>query len=384
MVLVALNVGCRGLYVHSSVLGAQFDLSVAGEEVGVRLSLPSGQQSFRPQHVEDWMPLREAIMNDQFVAASIMAFNVEVSFPDVVEADKFAPGAPRDMEALDKVFWLVKQARELCQQRAALFLEQLRATKQFWMGQSLAPLEILDGLAVYDDRDGDRILLPIGAPTLLGVMLHNLDDAADTEELERAAAATRQSLLPALPDRLLADARNLGLEGPAESMKQALFLAAIATEVRVKEFVAAVANEHQGSLVDILLNSPRDYSVSVHNLFDRPLLAVSGHSLKVDDPALYKAVGRLFTARNHFVHRGEEIGAEVIATHLQTAVGVRDYLQEVASGTRPVGPKAPTPPPELQHSTIRIGPAGFVRTEDEPGTSAAPSNTDTEVQPDVF
>ncbi|HCU52527.1 MAG TPA: hypothetical protein DGG94_22490 [Micromonosporaceae bacterium] len=223
-------------------------------------------------------------------------------------------------------------AISLGSERVAGFLEFIRVDRQFWLGLSMEPPRILDGPVLYDDSGDSHQRIPFGLVGGTVLQLYDQADWATETALTHAAASVVAGNVPPLEDRMLADARTILRRGPEALLPQALVLAAISTEIRIKRLLEELANEAQRSLVQILLNSPRDYSVAAQSLFDLPLKAVSGRSLKDDDRDLWKATGVLFTDRNAVAHRGASREVSTIRADVGTALRIKRYLISVTNG----------------------------------------------------
>jgi hypothetical protein len=111
----------------------------------------------------------------------------------------------------------------------------------------------------------------------------------------------------ALPiaETLLADALYfIGLRPP--DCQRAVLIAAIACEVKVKDTLRQKVPQDRRSLVDLLLENPRDWSIAALALFDKATDAALGRSLRTDQRNVYKDVCKLFEMRNRIAHRGEK------------------------------------------------------------------------------
>ncbi len=123
----------------------------------------------------------------------------------------------------------------------------------------------------------------------------------------------------------LADARLLA-ESVSPDLPRALLTAAIAAEAKIKATLVTKANPLAADLVQLLLENPRDFSMAASALFDKALQAVAGRSLKNDDPALYRRIGRLFEVRNALAHRGKRPTAEEAKDGVSAVVEVFTWL----------------------------------------------------------
>ena len=93
--------------------------------------------------------------------------------------------------------------------------------------------------------------------------------------------------------------------------------------------------------MELFLSNPRDWSLAAAALFDKPMKAVTGHSLRTSDPALWKRVEKLFVRRNKLVHRGEAPTDEDAKDSIDAALMVFRWLAAPENGPVPL-------PPEMQ------------------------------------
>jgi hypothetical protein len=82
-----------------------------------------------------------------------------------------------------------------------------------------------------------------------------------------------------------------------------VLMTAVALEIAVKETLIGAAASDQVALVRLLLDKPRDYSMSVISLYDAAADAVCGRSLKSENLELYKTIEALIANRNRIVHK---------------------------------------------------------------------------------
>jgi hypothetical protein len=83
--------------------------------------------------------------------------------------------------------------------------------------------------------------------------------------------------------------------------RRALLMAAIACEVEVKQTLTEQATgKDVESLIRQVVNRP-----PVAGLFDAPMKAAAGRSLKDDNETVFASIGLLFERRNGLAHRGE-------------------------------------------------------------------------------
>lgn len=135
---------------------------------------------------------------------------------------------------------------------------------------------------------------------------------------------------PPIAHSLLADARHLAGRQPPDWLR-AVLVAAIATEVRVKEALKDAAAPESALLLDLVIESPRDVSLAAVSLFDKAMKAVTGHSLREEDSTLYKDVVHLFEARNRIAHRAMRPSAEEGQRAVDAAYRAFGWLDRTAS-----------------------------------------------------
>jgi hypothetical protein len=316
------------LVVVPESLGADFDLTRPNDAFTVTLQLPSTSDSFRPRHHRGlWWSFLAPGDADNPEWVKIAYVRVVLVFPR-----RIRPGDidPANLTAFDAAAAMSDTAVEVGGERLAGFLESVRVDRQFWLGLSLERPPVVDGPHLFDDADGRYDRLPVASSAMTVMYGHAEADRVTPQAFARAAAAVVAGTLPSIEDRLLADARAVLRRGPRPLLPQALVLAAMSTEIRIKTTLGHHATDAQRDLVQIMLTSPRDYSLAACSLFDRPLKAVTGRSLREDDRVLWKATEALFQDRNKVAHRGATHNEASIRGHIATAVRLKDYLAEVA------------------------------------------------------
>jgi hypothetical protein len=155
-------------------------------------------------------------------------------------------------------------------------------------------------------------------------------DALSPEDAGRLVETIATEAEPALWDMFLADANS------AVELHHSVVLAAIACEIAIKTSLQGNAASDQRQLVDLLLNNPRDYSLAVASLFDRPCKAVLGKSLKEDDRDLFTLLTWLFEDRNKVVHKSLSglRNADTLRDEISAASKGVDWLRDIASAER--------------------------------------------------
>jgi len=116
--------------------------------------------------------------------------------------------------------------------------------------------------------------------------------------------------------------------GPVE-LQRAVLLAAIATELKVKEILRS-APPKKAALVEIIIG--RDAPVAVAALFDKTLSAAIGHSLLDEQKDLFKRVWRLFELRNQIAHSGAVPDLESARDLVRAAREASEWLDSIKPG----------------------------------------------------
>ena len=111
---------------------------------------------------------------------------------------------------------------------------------------------------------------------------------------------------PELPvgESLLADALYFLASDPPDPQR-AVITAAIGCEVKVKQTIRSKAPAVLIKLIDLILDSPRDWSLAAIALFDRGAEAGLRLILGRTIGELFKRVALLFEVRNKIAHKGE-------------------------------------------------------------------------------
>lgn len=143
---------------------------------------------------------------------------------------------------------------------------------------------------------------------------------------ERLIAQTISGVAADFARTILADAQYLSYQNDPD-IRLILLLSAVSCEVKIKETLRLLAVEEQKDLVDLLIGSPRDFSLAAATLFDSGLRAVSGRSLREDDRDLYNGLSKLYQDRNAVAHRGRRASElQSPGTYLSVAERVFQYL----------------------------------------------------------
>ncbi len=194
---------------------------------------------------------------------------------------------------------------------------------QAWLGMSHARPVPVGPRFTFDEDADEQIVYGTGQ-----VVFEDREPkiAISTDDFKRFAPLLGDGR-PDMPlgDVLIADGRHLlTLEKPNPS--QAVLLAAIGSEVKVKAALRAKADAAQRPFVELILSKPREVTVQAISLFDQVMTLVNGRSLKSDNNALFVSLGRLFELRNAVAHKGELVTAAQAGPAVSAAVDAASWL----------------------------------------------------------
>lgn len=265
---------------------------------------------------------------DLFALVHVLRLDVDGEFPYGVADVRAEKGSDVPLEIL----------HELCddaQRLARAFVESARVRgRQPWLGISgEGPTGI--GAGKLFDLDENAII-----PASIGlrgseVMLTKESDALDDDRLR--AVIDGAVAAPSLADSLLTDAAYYEAFATPKDPTRALLISAVACEIKVKECLRRVVRPESQELLEVLLESPRDFSLAAFALFDKAARAACGRSLKDENKELHKRVNSLFELRNKIAHRGASTTPEQAAECLRSAVEAFRWLRDVEANARPGG-----------------------------------------------
>jgi hypothetical protein len=226
-----------------------------------------------------------------------------------------------------------RKCRKIAESVATEFLDQLRYLGQTWLGpMGTIPCEASPSSTTYDDETGHRFKYSHGE---LIASIGGDKASLTSEMMDQITNALAASKAVPLPASFLADAQHFlacGLQSETQSdLQRAVLLAAIACELKVKETLREHALPSAKAMVEVLISSPRDFSMSAASLFDKPMKAAVGQSLREEDKELHKAIAQkdgLFPNRNAIAHSGTVVDPQVVKKNVQAAREVFDWLDK--------------------------------------------------------
>lgn len=209
-------------------------------------------------------------------------------------------------------------------------------TSQYWLPtgddqiRPLRPVLLLDeqGEPMFDwfeHAPGDALVMLEGDYALIG------------QQLEDAVVHLSEGDPVPEPELLVQDARYHAIWGSSRDRARATLFAAMACEAKVKSALLDGATETLRAFVSDVIRH-RDFpSMSMARMFDSPCRAVFGISMRESDDDLWKAVDRLFTARNKFVHERTIPARDDAMAHVEAADAAVKWDGELANGSHRSG-----------------------------------------------
>jgi hypothetical protein len=338
--LAVFHFATGGLWVRGELLGESWWLERQG--FGMLLSLPSGQEDFglsRPPGQEDFGSFNPLLggeslvrvgiqQSDRVVAASIRAFQIAVVVESTVSSQD-----PREADKSDGQRAL-NEALEVALTVAEEFLQWLRVSAgQYWLAASHEPPQTIGTADLLDIESGRRVP-NIGYDQPLVMYSQSEETALSRDVLSDVIGRLGEGRKARSADLLLADARETlagtgsesALAASRRDVRRAVLLAAIASEVKIKDTLREKSPSHRRDLVDVILKGWREVDIAIAELPHKAMRAAVGRSLHEDDPALFDAVKELFNRRNRIAHYGEEPTLSQARDAVRAAVQLSAWL----------------------------------------------------------
>jgi len=331
LVVVGLNYRVDGMRLGPSAAGKRVSVEYMGQTCAI--VLPA---QLRNEEDVSWHALTDLTV--KYMTGSVVReyqawtvrieVNVEaaVTVTSGVDSSDDATSSLSENEAKR----VIDTARSVADSLIRDYLDYVRIEHhQTWLRSSETQHLMLDQGDISDPagRRVDHVVPNYGRPVVMtSGELGRVSDVNQEAIAERLSWGEKE----ALAKRLLADARILAWPARSPDYRQAVLIAAIACEVKIKSTLTSLATDDQLALVELVLNSPRDVSVAAAALHDKALKAVCGRSLREDDKDLHRAVERLFQDRNKIAHRGgADLDEGTLRDHVRTADRVFGYLDQV-------------------------------------------------------
>jgi hypothetical protein len=250
---------------------------------------------------------------------------VQVTGIGTVAMADFEPGERPG--ATDEGFEFLRRVQAAADRLVSNLLDWSRANGQSWLGLHGQPVRLTGLQSLWDDDAGRR--LPLGWPPSITTIKSGRGRTAITptnsgelhDFLESGAEIT-------LPTTLVSDARSL-LRGNGHDRMRAVLSAAVAVEIEVKRVLREESPEALHAFIDVALNSPRDFSFAAGGLFDKPMKAAIGRSLRDEDKDAFREVTTLFEIRNGIAHRGENPTSQGARAAVEAAESALTWLGQL-------------------------------------------------------
>jgi hypothetical protein len=271
--LAVFHFATGGLWVRGELLGDSWWLERHGFPMLVEL--PSGKEDFgigEPVGEEDFGSFNDLVGGDEplvhvgmqrgreALAATVAVFQIallvesSVSSQDPPEADK-----SEGQKALEEAF-------EIAIEVAEDFLALLRTEgEQFAIGVSHEPPQNAGPGWLLDIEAGGRVR-NVGLPQPLVVYAGSEESALGHDLLGKIIDGLREGRKAGTPDLLLADARETLAGSGVQSqraasrrdVRRAVLLAAIASEVKIKDTLRQKTPDHRRELAEVILKNWRE------------------------------------------------------------------------------------------------------------------------------
>lgn len=172
--------------------------------------------------------------------------------------------------------------------------EWLRTESPYWMTNQASDPDVQPlAESLYDESMN---CLDFGRARGDTVQLVTSRDALGRAEVNRLLHQMAAGRQPSVARAFLADA------AAAKDLKHKVVLAAFGVEFAVKSKLRQRASATQEILVDLLMGRAQGFTIAAIKLFDKPLKAILGVSLKESDRQLYNLINGLFEDRNRVAH----------------------------------------------------------------------------------
>ncbi len=226
------------------------------------------------------------------------------------------------------------------------FLDVQRGRGQVWLGPAGQVSYAEHPQATTFEEDSNHRFMA-GFGLRLDVKPRPSKTALDKETFKEIVGrlATPEILLD-LPEVFLADAGYFLQHGNSlitylsssiitlenrhfHDFQRAILHAAIACEIKVKLALRQKVFPQGLPLVEALISSPRDFSMSAAGLFDKAMRSAVGVSLKDSDRKLFNRIQALFEKRNKIAHSGTLVSQEEASECVAAAREVFAWLEDL-------------------------------------------------------
>jgi hypothetical protein len=305
------------LLVASELLGDSS--AVYRDGYRMKFSIPSHEKDFGLSGKRDVFALGGGWQSgDEWTCRELglVRLSVELDLPDAVL------GQVLERETVDEAHKLLGAAADAARRYVRDYIDLIRTRHgQFWLAFGAQSPELVWLTTVIDRATGKRIRTGCSDP--MRAVIHDGEQALSAEVHAQALRETERGESGSVPELLLADAMYLAWTADTPQYREAVLMAAVAAEVKIKETLDAVCAEQVRPILAFALNNPRDVSVQAVALYDRAAEAVTGRSLRKEYRDLYKSLTCLFEDRNAVAHRAHSVEPDQVSADL---IAARDAI----------------------------------------------------------
>lgn len=317
----------HGILADPEVLGKSF--RVDREGIKFRIDFPEAEDAFEFIFVSgsgdsdprEYSPTKAVVKQSESLV-EIRLVRVVVNVESSLSAVTYDSSSDADKGQHDE---LLVDLRQRAENLAAQLGDLLRIEiDQYWV----------EPTGTYPRVVNMAGLIDIDAQQAFGHMLGKAGSIRVVDESSMVTAAN----LPRLTNRLnqgplqadellLAEAVYLANAAQPVAADRATLIAAIAVELRTKRLLRRIAQPDRVGILDLLVNSPQDWSMAAHSLFLKAIPVFLGQDAPTPEhKALAKRVQVLFRDRNGIVHRGESVSRDSSVKHVRTAAEAFAFL----------------------------------------------------------
>jgi hypothetical protein len=241
----------------------------------------------------------------RWLAVNELRIIIHEDFEGISQAEL---NGPRGTDVQKLIVNHQRQRMELAEQIAIEFLDWLRLSGQTWLG-GIGEIAYRSQPHASTFEDETNFRFPFGHGGVLHAEVRPEDAMLDRSSLEgigRQLSGVGTSR--PLAESFLADSGHFVLRDTPANRQRAVIMAAIACELKVKETLRTKVFPGGETFVNVLIENPRDFSMSAPGLFHEAMQAAIGRSLKVEHRELYNRIDHdkrgLIQMRNQIVHVG--------------------------------------------------------------------------------
>lgn len=333
-----------GLF-HFEVEGFQIErqaldrtVTIKAESYACRLDFPTSPNAFEfttgTFRLGDVVDPRDYVLDQQTIdhggqAVEVRVVRLVVNMESGLSPDSFDS---ENGEQKSEYTRLYHEMGAIAREALLAFTDRVRRmTPQRWLQtEGVYPKQI--GLTtLFEASTGNAFNVMIGG----GTAIHVLPEGSSISSGVLTAIETSMQDRPsATEEALLGEAIYLSHGWDASRPNQAVLVAAMSIELGCKRLLRELANDAQRPLVDLLLDNPRDWSMSALSLFTKAMAALDLDKGIPDRRQINKRVAKLFETRNAVVHRGLHVSECDARNHVETSIDAYALLQTMESNAK--------------------------------------------------